>query len=48
MTKHRFTDQQGNGITVEAENKETSIAILERLGINPNSLEYCQNPNNAN
>jgi hypothetical protein len=42
MTKHRFTDQEGNGITVEAENKETSIAILERLGINPESLEYCQ------
>jgi len=48
MTKHRFLDEQGNGITVEAENKEKSIAILERLGINPLSLEYCQNPNNAN
>jgi len=42
MTKHRFTDEQGNGIIVEAENKEKSIVILERLGINPESLEYSQ------
>jgi len=47
MTKHRFTDEQGNGIIVEAENKEKSIVILERLGINPENLKYSQHLSNA-
>jgi hypothetical protein len=40
MTKFKYIDKDGNGITVEAENKEKSITILEGLGIDPDKLEH--------